>query len=270
MVKKLFVCIMALMMLVACQGKEDKNISTMTGKEKIVIAFGGNVTPFSYVKQAQSDYSVYCSSDQFLEGFDVRVARFLSSTLNREIEAKKMNKQQALEALANQEIDLYLNALTSDRVSDVALSDVYYEEGFAVVVLKEGKCAKFTNVAKFKNKVLTSLIDSQAYACISTIDKVKAHEGFATYEEAFNALKAKEVDGVVAPISIAKKYASTNDKFKVLTFEEGKGFEATMQYVIAMNYDIAQEEEGLYQEINQALKNLDEETKAEWMKQALK
>lgn len=50
MMKKIFLCLIACLMIVGCGKKEDKNISTMTGKEKLVVAFGGNTTPFSYVK----------------------------------------------------------------------------------------------------------------------------------------------------------------------------------------------------------------------------
>ena len=271
MMKKIFLCLIACLMIVGCGKKEDKNISTMTGKEKLVVAFGGNTTPFSYVKNAQSEYSVYCSSDQFLEGYDVRVARYLANSLNREIEAKKMTKAAAMEALANKEIDLYINALqTSSLDETVVATNVYYEEGFSIVVLKEGKCAKFKEISKFKKKTLTSRVDSSAYACISQIEGVKAHEGFATYEEAFNALKNEEVDGVVVPTSVANKYAATDKKLKALSFAQGKGFEGKNQYVIAMNAELAEGEDSLYQQINNAIDHIDDETSTSWMKEAQK
>lgn len=271
MMKKLLVVFMALLMVCGCANKENKdNVSTITGKEKITIAFGGNSAPFSFVKEVQGDYSVYCNSDQFLEGYDVRVARYIASSLNKEIEAKKMNQQQGLEALKNGEIDLYFNALTTKDTLGVANSEVYYEEGFSVVVLKDSKCAKYKEISKFAKKKVTSLKDSLAYECIAQIENVKAHEGYATYTEAMNALIAKDVDAIVAPTSVAKKLAANDKTLKVLTFKEGKGFDQTIQYVIAINPEVALEEEGLAQEVNKLIKQLDAETAAEWMKQALK
>ena len=271
MVKKLLVVMMALLMVCGCANEENKdNVSTMTGKEKIIIAFGGNSDPFSFVKEVQGDYSVYCNSDQFLEGYDVRVARYLASSLNKEIEAKKMNQQQGLEALKNGEIDLYFNALTSKDMIGVASSDVYYEEEFSMVVLKDSKYAKYKEISKFAKKKVSSLKDSLAFECIAQIKNVKGDEGYATYAEAVNALIAKDIDAIVAPTSVAKKFAATNKDLKVLTFKEGKGFDKTIQYVIAMDPNDALEEEGLYQDVNKYIKQLDAETAAEWMKQALK
>ncbi len=270
--KKILLLICACTMLFACSSKQDDgNYSTMTGKEKLVLAINEE-KPYAYPVDNQSDYSVYVNSDQFYEGFDVRVARYLASSLNREIEVKKMNEEQAVTALNDGEIDLYLSAITQDELNEDNLDYLaYYEEGYGILVNSKGKCTDFKEISKFKKKKVGVVSgDANAKACLNEIEEVKAQDDFANWDDALSALSDKKIDGIIAPISQLKQYAKTTKNVKVLTFEEEKGFTSTNTLYLALKNEISKQEEGLYVDIKAALTNLDDEIKADWMKVSIK
>lgn len=269
--KKILLMICACTMLFACSSKDDSNYSTMTGKEKLVVAIDED-KPYAYPVDFQSDYSVYVNSDQFYEGFDVRVARYLASSLEREIEVKKMSDEQANTALKDGEIDLYLSAITKDELQEDNFDYLsYYQEEYGILVNSKGKCTKFEEISKFKKKKVGVISgDTNAKTCLNEIEEVKAQDDFASWEDALKALSENEIDGIIAPLSQLKQNAKTTKNVKVLTFEEEKGFSLSNELFIAFKDKASEQEEGIFEEVKKSLANLDLERENEWMNDAIK
>ncbi len=83
-----------------------------------------------------------------------------------------------------------------------------------------------------------------------------------------NAVVNKEFDAMVSEYPVALSIVASNPVLKIISFEEGNGF-ATSFEDTTVSVAVALESVELLESINTVLANISEETRAEWMKDAI-
>lgn len=251
--------------MTGCGSGNEENISEMSGKEMLVIGMDCAQKPFSFETDMQNENSVVLENG-YVDGFDVRLARYLTKTMNREIQIVKMADSEIAAALEEGTIDLAVSALSVQDSKEWDLSSPYYKEGFAAVVRKNDKLAEADSVSALANKTLMSLSDSAADRAIDTIKDAKHGAACGDLDTLGKALKDKQCDAMILPQSMAKAYVKADKDAVMMSFAKDKGIAGESAYVIVLPEEAAEEEEGLYKEVEAALSNLQDDTKQEWMK----
>ena len=259
----LFVLCALLCLMNGCGSKEDKNISDLSGKEKLIIGMDCENQPFAFGTATQNEDSVVLG-DAYCKGFDVSLARYITSNLQREIEIVNIDQNKMTEALAEGSIDVAISALTWSDSEDIDVSSPYYEEEHAIVVLKDSKLAKAKAISEFAKAKMMGVAQSASNLAIDEIKDVQHLEAATDIKALQEALSNKTCDALVVSLSQAKAIIKNNKDFVMLTFKDA--FKTKNQYVIAMEDGLKDEEESLYHEIEKVLSKLEEQTKTDWMK----
>lgn len=260
----LFILCACLCLMNGCGSKKDDNISDVSGKVMLVVGMDCENQPFAYPSDVQSEESVVLG-DKYVKGFDVSFARYLVKNLQREISIVHMNQSEMQEALEEGTIDVAISALTWSDDDNVDVSSPYYEEGYAVVVLKDSKLANAKSLKDFNQaKVMTCQnAASQAITEMSGVEQLEAANSLTALQA---SLAEKKADAIVVSSSQADAMVKANKDFVKVSLKTE--FQSKNQYVVAMEDGLKEEEEGLYQEIEMTITKLQKETKEAWMKKA--
>lgn len=146
------------------------------------------------------------------------------------------------------DFDINQVSYSSKRDQAVDFSDSYYDVEQAVVVAKSSPFAKATSVADLKDAKLGAQIGTTSYdAILNTIQPSKQPNVYNTNDDAVNALKNGNIDGIVvdyptslyvtavqAPNSVAVgRLPSNGEEHFGLVFEEGNPLRECVNPVIA-------------------------------------
>jgi polar amino acid transport system substrate-binding protein len=102
--------------------------------------------------------------------------------------------------------DFYLAQVsyTAKRALAVDFSSSYYDVNQALVTLKSNKFAHVTSVAALKDAKLGTQLGSTSYSYITDVIKPSSTPGaYNTMNDAINALKAKQIDGIITDLPSA-------------------------------------------------------------------
>ena len=80
-------------------------------------------------------------------------------------------------------------------------------------------------------------------------------------------LQQGDVDGITAEMAVAEGVIAANPDLTVVQFDEGKGFEADTTVSIALKEGTRDSD--FFKKVQEALDNLDTETRKEWMSEAV-
>ena len=265
MVVALSLCALA---LTGCGEKEEeKNISNVTGKEKLVVGMECNYAPFNWQTTNQTETSVSIGGAGYADGYDVRVARFIADQMGREIEIKKIAWNGLVPALNADEIDVIIAGMTEREGLD--FTTPYYESEMVMIVRKsDKKLVKYKDIQQFKGKTIVGQKNTNYDTIIDQIKGVKHATPKDSYPEMVLALQKKDVDGITAELPVAEGVVAANKDLAIVHFAKGKGFDIDTSVSIAMKKGSKDTE--FYKEVQGALDNLSEETRKEWMKDAVK
>lgn len=254
--------------LTGCGEKEEeKNISSVTGKEKLVVGMECNYAPFNWQTTQQTDTSVSIGGAGYADGYDVRVARFVADQMDREIEIKKIAWNGLVPALNAGEIDVVIAGMTEREGLD--FTTPYYQSEMVMIVRKsDKKLVKFKDIQQFKGKTIVGQKNTNYDTIIDQIKGVKHATPKDTYPEMVIALQKKDVDGITAELPVAQGVVAANKDLTIVRFAKGKGFDIDTSVSIAMKKGSKDSE--LFKEVQAAVDNLSDETRMEWMKEAVK
>ena len=247
--------------------EEDKNISEVTGKEKLVVGMECNYAPFNWQTTKQTETSVALGGAGYADGYDVRVARYIADELGREVEIKKIAWEGLVPALNADEIDVIIAGMTKRPGLD--FTEPYYESEMVMIVRKsDKKLVKFNNIQQFKGKTIVGQKNTNYDTIIDQIKGVKHATPKNNYPEMVVALQKKEVDGITAELPVAEGVVAANKDLAIVRFKKGKGFDIDTTVSIGMKSGSKDGE--LFNDIQTALDKLSDDTRLEWMRAAVK
>lgn len=254
----------ALLCMMSGCGNDEEKISDVSGKVMLVVGMDCQNQPFAYETNQQGPDSVALESS-YATGFDVRLARYLAKTLQREITVVNMKKNQMVEALDDGTIDMAISALQAQDDDQVDVSSPYYEEGMVIVVRKDSKLAKAKKLGDFAQKKIMAVAGTNDEKAIAEIKDAVHEQGATDYASLQKTLIEKKCDGIIVPASQADIMIKTNKDLVIVAMEKDS-LKTKNQYVIMMEDGLKDEEESLYHEIEEALSKLEAKTKTDWMK----
>ena len=115
-----------------CNGASDNS--------KLVIGLECAYQPFNWEVASASKYTLpIFGSQQFADGYDIAIAKYLSQDMGREVEVRKLEWDALVPALQNGEINMILAGMSSteERRKTIDFTDAYLTSDLAFLMKKE-------------------------------------------------------------------------------------------------------------------------------------
>lgn len=269
--KKLVALFIAGLMLVGCSSApatpESTDQPTEGGtKEKFTVAMECNYAPFNWTQSTASDTAVQISATDYCDGYDVAIARKIADSLGQELEVKSIAWEGLITGLNNDEVDAVIAGMTAtpERAEAVDFTSPYYESQMVMIVRADDELANATSIQDFTGKKVLGQINTLYDDVIDQIEGVNHMTPQATYPRMVLSLQQGEADGLTAELPVAQGVVAANPDLKIVTFDDGKGFEADTTVSIA----IKKGNTDLLTKIQAALDSITEEERVDIMKAA--
>ncbi|MBE5784085.1 MAG: transporter substrate-binding domain-containing protein [Clostridiales bacterium] len=260
--KKIMALVLALMMLSCASALADGTLR---------VGMECNYAPFNWTQTDESEYTVPIGGDGLMgyaDGYDVQIAKHIADYLGMELVIVKTEWDGLPIGVQSGMLDAIIAGMspTEERKASLDFSDAYYTSELVVVVRKDSKFASAKSLDELKGAVITGQLNTFHYSVIPQIPGVVQSTAMDTFPAMVIATRSGMVDGYVAERPGAEADCLANPDLTFISFDEGKGFVASEADVsIAVGL---QKGSPLLDKINEALSQLDADTRYQMMEDA--
>lgn len=228
--KKLFVLLGLLLafstVLTACGGdKEEGKESSNEFRVGLECAYA----PFNWTQTDDSNGAVPIKSGGYAGGYDVEIAKQIAKGLGKKLVIVKTDWDGLLPSLTSGKIDAIIAGMspTAERKKSIDFTDNYYKSELVVVVKKDGKFATAKTLKDLSGAKVTAQLDTFHYSVIDQITGVNKQTAMEDFPTMIVSLNSGKIDGYVSEKPGAEAAVSANSGLTYVSFEDGKGFEAS-------------------------------------------
>lgn len=236
--------------------------------EPLVVGMEAGYPPYNWTQNDDSNDALPIQdSSDFAGGYDVLIARRIGEILDREVVIMKLEWEGLIPALQSNRIDLIIAGMspTAERAEAIDFSDPYYELQFAIVVDADSEFTQATSLEDFTGARITGQQSTLHYALVDQIPDVDKQEAMRSFPIMRATLEAGRIDGYISELPEAQSASSANENFAFVVPEPNFEVpEADRQLAIGMKKG-----SDLLESVNQALAEISEEARAEFLQQAI-
>ena len=244
-----------------------------TSKEKTVLRIGMecDYAPNNWQESTATDTNLPISnlSGFYAEGYDIQMSKLLAEKMDVDIEIVKLAWTGLIQALKEGQIDMIIAGMadTSERKESIAFSNTYSvrKTEYVLVVQSDSKYANATSIQDFSGATVIGQINTFYDTAIDQINGVVHAPAAQDVPNMTSQLKEGLVDAVVLDEDTAESKYKGDDDYKILTFDEGKGFTIDMTGACV---GIRLEDTTLLKNVNDALAQIDTSTREKLMEEA--
>lgn len=262
--KKLLSIVMMCFVLTGCVSQTNDT------KETFTVGMECNYAPFNWQTSTRTDTSVSLGTGAgYCDGYDVRIAKSIADTLDKQLVVKKISWDGLTPALNAGEIDAIIAGMgaNEEREKGIDFTTPYYDSDMVMVVRKnDEEVLKYDDIQQFKGKIVVGQKNTNYDTVIDQIEGVIHATPRASYPEMVVALQKKEVDGITAELPVGESILMVNDDLALVHFAQGKNFDIDTSVSIGLKEGTRGN--AFYNSVQSALDNIDEETRQTWMKEA--
>lgn len=263
--KKLAQLVLSLLLLVTLVLPGSVNAQD---SEPLVVGMEAGYPPYNWTQNDDANDALPIQdSPDFAGGYDVLIARRIGEILGREVIIMKMEWEGLIPALQSNRIDLIIAGMspTEERAEVIDFSDPYYELQFAMVVNAESTFTEATTLEDFAGAKITGQQSTLHYNLVDQIPDVDKQEAMRSFPIMRAALEAGRIDGYISELPEAQSASNANENFAFVIPEPNFDVpEADKQLAIGMKKG-----SDLLAAVNEALAQITEEERAEFLQQAI-
>lgn len=256
--------------LTACSKEEAKETPNGNDEAKVFrVGMECNYAPFNWTQSEETEDSVPIPSGGYAGGYDVQIAKKIAEGLGRELVIVKTEWDGLTPAVNSGKIDAIIAGMspTAERALTIDFTDPYYESDLVIVVKKDGPYANATSLEDFSGAKITGQLNTFHYTVIDQIPDVQKQNALENFPAMIVALESGKIDGYISERPGAISAVSSNPELTFVSFEEGKGFEASPEDVsIAVGLKKGSE---LREQINEILKGISKDERQQLMDEAV-
>ncbi len=256
-------------LLTGCSSSTATTSTTSTSNDSGTLRVGMecNYAPFNWSTTEEGEHTQPISSVDYCDGYDVVVATNLAEQIGRDVEIVKLDWDNLILSLNNNQIDAIIAGMTAtdERKEEVDFTDPYYVSEEVVIVNKNSDLVNATSLEDLDGATVQGQMNTIYDEVIDQIPNVTHMPAAETFPAAIQALQAGSVDAVVSELPVANGVVSANPDLAIVRFDEGKGFEADTSVSIA----VRKSDTELLQSLQDALSNIDTDTRNQWMEEAV-
>lgn len=244
-----------------------------TSKEKTVLRIGMecDYAPNNWQESTATDTNLPISnlSGFYAEGYDIQMSKLLAEKMDVDIEIVKLAWTGLIQALKEGQIDMIIAGMadTSERKESIAFSNTYSvrKTEYVLVVQSDSRYVNATSIQDFSGATVIGQINTFYDTAIDQINGVVHAPAAQDVPNMTSQLQEGLVDAIVLDEDTAESKYKEDDDYKILTFDEGKGFTIDMTGACV---GIRLEDTTLLKNVNDALAQIDTSTREKLMEEA--
>ncbi len=208
-IKSILLILVISVIAVGCGEKQQPMdlYDSIQQRGKLVVGVEKNIKPFSF-SQAEGQQ----------QGFEIDLAKQMAKAILRDenaIEFVFVEPSNRISMLNSGQADMLIATMTitNARKNMVDFSEPYYYAGQTVLVNKMSKIKTFTDL---QDKKIGVTFGTTATDGIKSVAPEALVQGYKTYKEAYDALKAGEIDAFSSDDTILMGYVLNDNSVKML------------------------------------------------------
>jgi putative lysine transport system substrate-binding protein len=199
-------------------------------------------SPFNYTEYSSSSTNlpIKGTSGEYCGGYDILIAKKLAEDLGVNVEVVRCDWDGLIPQVQAGTIDAIIAGMTDteQRRNSIDFTDEYYSSQLVIVTKKEYQ--EYKEVSDFAGKTFIAQIGTVQADLVSSLaesDGIIAGTSPATYPEAFMALQAGTVDGVICETPVASDFLSSSQgsDFVSVSMENNEDFIVSVSIGISKN-----------------------------------
>ena len=196
----------------------------------------------------------------YAEGFDVQIAREVARHLGLKLVIVKMDWDGLIPALNGGQIDAIIAGMmdTPERRQAINFSAPYHATIYSMMVNKDSRFAGATSIQDFSGASVLGQKDTALDTVIDQIEGVDHLPAVSSVPDMVARLQQGACDAIVINQENAGGYLAANPDFRLIDFEEGKGFKLP---AVGSCVGIRKSDDALLSDVNEALAGLSKETR---------
>ncbi|MCC8127698.1 MAG: transporter substrate-binding domain-containing protein [Clostridiales bacterium] len=204
----------------------------------------------------------------YAEGYDVQFARIIADGLDRDLVIVKLSWDGLIDALNQGQIDAIIAGMmdTPERKEAINFSDPYHETIYSMMVNEDSPYADATSIQDFSGAAVLGQKDTALDTVIDQIEGVNHLTPVSSVPDMLGRLQQGTCDALVINLENSAGYLASNPKFKVIVFEEGKGFTLESKGGCV---GLRKSDTELLEQVNEILATVDKETRDEMWETAV-
>lgn len=205
----------------------------------------------------------------YAEGYDIQMSKKIAEEMGVQIEIVKLAWTGLIQALKEGQIDMIIAGMgdTPERKESIAFSNTYSvkKTEYVLVVQAKSHYANATSIQDFSGATVIGQINTYYDSAIDQINGVIHAPAAQDVPNMTSQLQEGLVDAIILDDDTAESKYEGDDDYKILHFEGDKGFTVDMTGACV---GIRLEDTSLVQKVNDALANIDTDTRAKLMEEA--
>jgi ABC-type amino acid transport substrate-binding protein len=240
---------------------------------QIVVGMECAYAPFNWTQVESSETSFLINNEEgtgYCDGYDVQIAKAIADELGKDLLVKKIAWEGLIDSLNNGEIDMIVAGMTdtAERRESVSFSTPYYQSDLVLIVRNDSTYANATNLSDFASATVVAQKGTFHDTVVDQIPTVDHMTPLGSFALLTNSVIIGEADAMVSEYPVALSIVGTNPDLKIITFTEGNGFETSFEDT-TVSVAVRKDDADLLTTVNTVLTNLTEETRSEWMRDAI-
>ena len=194
----------------------------------------------------------------YAEGYDVQFAKIIADYLKLKPVIIKMDWDGLIEVLNQGQIDVIIAGMmdTAERRQAINFSKPYHSTIYSVMLNKGSKFENADDIQDFKGASMLGQKDTALDTVIDQIEGVNHLAAVASVPDMIARLREGACDAIVINLENSKGYLASNPNFKLIVFEEGKGFKLP---AVGSCVGIRKNDNALLELVNDALAAVDQD-----------
>ena len=203
--------VLAAGLLAAC-GSSEKTSKDASDKKVLVMGTSADYAPFEYIETEKSDEII---------GFDVDLAKAITSKLGYKMEVKDMDFNGLVQALKSGQADFVLAGMTptEKRKKNVDFSDIYYTAQFMIVSKKDSGISKLEDLKGKTVGVQLGSIQADKAKEINEELPIKI-EDRNRIQDLIQEIKSGRFDAAIIEDTVAKGYFTKETELEGFTLND--------------------------------------------------
>lgn len=209
-----------------------------------------------------SNWPIENVAGAYAEGYDVQFAKVIAESLGKELVIVKMSWDGLISALNQGQIDAIIAGMmdTAERRESINFSDPYHETIYGMMVMNDSQYANAASIQDFAGAAVLGQQGTALDTVIDQIPDVNHLTPVGSVPDMISRLQQGTCDALVINVENSSGYLAANPDFKVITFEEGNGFELPSKGACV---GIRKSDDALLEQVNEVLATVDQATRDE-------
>lgn len=245
--------------------------STKFDNSTLVVGLECDYAPFNWTTTDSSADTLPINgvSGQYADGYDIQVAKYLGTSLGKNVVIKKIEWGALIPALQSGDINAIVDGMsyTADRDMSVDFSNAYYTSDIVAIVKSDGGLSDITSIQQLNGYKVISQLGTVQDTIIDQIAGVIHQTGSSTFSTAALSVISGDSDAMIAEYPVAKAIVNANSGLSIVEFTVG--FTGIDENALSVAVAVAEGNSELQSDINTALASLTEANRQSMMDGAI-